>query len=716
MGYTITFHSLRANTEYNLLISGGGTLIDGAASAFETNEDSDTDMFMPVRCQSGRFSFIGTGSAGRTVWLAMIPTDALSVPVKLTHVASGSTVIDWQGYVTPQVFQNDFPHNGTSEHDIEVQCPLSVLGTIDIATNGPAVVTIASLIHTYIFSRLTGTTITNYYFQGTETAARSRLLIKLIWANFLDTDSDGNIKPKYTCRQLLEEVCKFFGWSCRMVGTEVYFSMPVDNTAGYMRYTPNQMASMTASTPGSYQGITNLSITDAMFVNTENNEMVIPGIRSATVRSDINELENLIEIPYEELYERYNIGIPQSPIIMRSVDWYEHNVYNLVRQPNANNSTLAYENDSVSLECYMELVPGTGQDSGNQKRYCRFFTYDDNDVGGDLQSQQIPQSKQQFSWRNCIELFQSYTYQGSASHYLFKIASKQVFIISDGILYINFKCHQVSEWITTKVTIDGVLRDVPTAIARLRVGDKYWNGNTWGTTASSSFYLPFNAGGAKTNRQSATDPEYSGYGIPVPNTMRGTIELTILRVVPFARPAYDELAEVAYINGFLPLLDFEIGFVRGTIEDKKHRGNEFKKMGGNFSDETNVDLIFASDFPYGTGSYIRHMPAGLGYILDNTNEKPMEKIYKIVNERETDVQVVPEEELARLISFYGSTTHRAVTLSLNSSMLGTPTPRHRSYTSQELSDIGGFFPLAVSHNWHDDITTLTLIKVTPPNS
>lgn len=720
MGYTLTFVSLRAERTYNLLIGGGGTAIIGGVSAFETEEENDTDIFKPVRCQSGIFRFNGTGSAGRTAWLAMIPTNALSIPVKLTHTSGGSTVTDWQGYITPQVFQNDYPYNGRSEHEMQVQCPLSVLSTIDIATNGPATVTIASLLNTYIFGQLTGTTISNFYFQGTKSVNTSRLNIKLMWANFIDTDSDGNVKPKYTCYQVLEELCKFFGWTCRMNGTEVFFTMPVDNTAGFTRFTPAQMSNLSQ---GTYIDRQTLTITDAMFVDTDNNEKVVPGIGNVAVRSDINEIDNLIEIPYEELYDRYNQGIPQSPIIIRSVDYYEHNVYNSIRQPNANGGTLTYENDTVSIECYMENVPGTRADAGNEKRYCRFFVYDDGDVGSDLSSQKIPESKQQFNWRKCIEIFRSYNYGGSASHYQFRITSKQTFILSDGMLFIDFKCHQVSEWISTKLIVSGVERDFPTAIAQLRVGDRYWTGSTWTNNASQTFYLPFNSAGAKTNRTgyiptggSIVDvPQYDGYGVKVTGTMRGTIELTIVDVIPFRRVAYEGIG-TADINGFLPMLDFEIGFVRGVIEDTKHRGNEFRMRGGDFNEERNVDLIFASDYPYGTGSYVRRMPAGVGYILNNSDEKPAEKIYKIVNSGSDNAEVVPEEELARLISVYGSQTHRVVQLNLNSGLLNTqngydPSPRQMSNTSQEISDIGNFFPLAISRNWRDDITTLTLIKV-----
>lgn len=690
MGYQIPFKSFKG-TSYVVEINGGGTVLDGAVNTFMTSEDANTDFFTPVRTQSGTFKYIGSGSGDHATWLAMIPTNALSIPVKLKV----GTAVKWQGYIQPTVYHNDYPANGSAmEHEFSVQCPLSVLDTLDpdpTVVNTNPVVTIGQLLHTYIFSRLTGTTISGYYIQGSSTVTRERLNIKVMWANFIETDSSGNLKAKYTLRQLLEEVCKLFGYTCRMCGTYVYFTMPVDNTLGFTLYTGAQMA---GSQSGTYSGRITFSITDAMFCNTDDHEEVQPGIGKVTVRSDINALDNLVEIPYDELFDRYNLG--QSSTIIRSVDWYEHNVYNLIRQPNANASNIEYEDDVVSLRCYMALVPGTGADAGNQKKYCRFFCYDDVDVGE--VGEPVPTSKEQYSWRKCIELFKSYNYTGSDSNAMFTISSKQVFVISDGMLYINFKCHQVSAWLSET---DSPF-EKPRATCKIRIGNMYWNGSAWVANSNATFTLPFTSEGAKTNRSDyggISAPQYKGYGIHVTDTMRGQLEFVVTDVATFRSlaPGFPQLGD---INGFLPLLDFEIGFVRGTIEDTKHRGNEFVVNAGAFREEYNVDLIFASDMVYGPQNYQRHMPAGLGYLLDNTTEKPLATVSSMAGS-----SVIPEEELARIISVYGSTTHRLVQMSLWTDGVGEVTPEKMS------TGLESMFPMAIDHNWRDDITTITLIEI-----
>ncbi len=458
----------------------------------------------------------------------------------------------------------------------------------------------------------------------------------------------------------------------------------------------------TATSRGTNEVRGSFSITNAMFCDNDNHEQVLPGIGKVTVRSDINPLDNLVEVPYDELFDQYNLGTNET--IVRSVDWYEREVYSTIKQPQSNGGTLAYENDEVSLTVYMANKPTDQNDSGNNKKYARFLVYDDNDV-----ATPVPQSKQSFSWKKCIELFHSYNYSGSNTQDMFKITSKQMFVISNGILYINFKCDEVSAWIIGMSNYDYIppIANYPRLSCRLKISDgtvggtKYWNGSSW-QSSSTTFTMQFTASGAKSNRTIISDPQYNGYGVPVSDTMRGTIEFAVVDVPKWKTFVGGISDPYAQLNGFCSLMDFEIGFVRGVIEDTKHRGNEFTAVGGNFSQEYNVDLIFASDVVYGPTNYQRHMPAGLGYIL-NASEQPEATVAGMGTQGEG---VIPEKELARVIAKYGETTHRLVQVNLWTDLVGNVVP---TAMSSGLED--NMFPLAIGHNWRDDVTTLTLIKL-----
>jgi hypothetical protein len=296
-------------------------------------------------------------------------------------------------------------------------------------------------------------------------------------------------------------------------------------------------------------------------------------------------------------------------------------------------------------------------------------------------------------------MFKSYNYSGSASSIMFKITSKQAFVLSDGMLYINFKCHQVSAWLEKTPS----QYPKPHGICKIKIGNKYWNGSSW-TTTDSTFDLPFTSEGAKSNRSSyggISAPQYNGFGIPITNTMRGLMEFTVCDVATFSAFYPGVFPDVDNINGFMPMMDFEIGFVRGTIEDTKHQGNEYVLAGGSFREEYNVDLIFACDVAYGPSGYTRHMPAGLGYILDGSTEKPVATIQSVGGS-----QVIAEQKLAQLIALYGNHTHRLVEMDVYTNLVGSVVPTALS-TGLET----GLFPLAISHDWREDITTLTLIEL-----
>lgn len=695
----LQFKSLRSGTLYTLTIGTASGTLTGAAEPFTTQEADDADMFLPIRTQSGYIHTVGIND--RATWLSLIPNGVTSKLVKLTH---GNNIIDWQGFLTPGVFFNEWPGIGAQEHEFPVQCPLSVLDGIDMDVQDPTpnhigVVTFGQLL-AYIFGKLTaaGITINHYYVQGTAAVTSARLALKVIWANFLTNDNSGTITARYTCYQVLEEVCKFFGYTCRMIGDAVYFTQPTGNTLGFTDYT-----SLTGT--GTYSERGTFAINDNMFASNNMQEQVVPGVGKVTVSSDINKLDNLIEIPYDELFDRYNTVDSDYAIIIRALDQGDEKVYALIKNPDANGGTLSYQNESVSMSIHAAKFDG---DALTKNKYSRFLAYDTSDVG-DPGTQEIPSSKKSFNWTKCVELFRGTEYAGNDATTMFTITSKQSFVVGGGILYVAWNMRE-----TDAGQYQHMASDRPaTLTAQMRIGDKYWAG-TWDvanrqwtansawTTTPSTFTMYLDADGPKTTRKLATDPQYDGCGFPVEATMRGIIEFSIIDIQWWEGRYWEPGGwRRDGNNGFVPMLDFKVGFVRGTIEDTKHNGNEYTKQGGSFRGNLGVDLIFASDVAYGPSGYLRHMPAGLGYILNNSTEKPQATIKSM-----SGGDVTPEEYLAELIANYGQNTHRVVDVDLLTNLVGNVTPLNVAAGIE-----AGTFPLAVSHNWRDDVTHITLITL-----
>ena len=110
-----------------------------------------------------------------------------------------------------------------------------------------------------------------------------------------------------------------------------------------------------------------------------------------------------------------------------------------------------------------------------------------------------------------------------------------------------------------------------------------------------------------------------------------------------------------------------------------------------------VGQIMSSKTIVFTANAIVHAPLSSAIILDI----PKEKITSMSN-----TLVIPEQELARIIAAYGNRTHRVVQVSLRGNAVGAVSPLMVSAGLET-----GMFPLAVSHDWREDITTITMISI-----
>jgi hypothetical protein len=125
--------------------------------------------------------------------------------------------------------------------------------------------------------------------------------------------------------------------------------------------------------------------------------------------------------------------------------------------------------------------------------------------------------KLRYNWKLSIDAFRSEDYGSrQSSTPLIEIESKTVYFLSDGILYINGK---------TDNDING------RATCVLKLGNQYWDGTAWTSTAST-FMLYCDSEGIQDTRTSINETEYQGTGIPITTTMTGKIYFAINDVRP----------------------------------------------------------------------------------------------------------------------------------------------------------------------------------------
>lgn len=661
MAYTQNFVALDGTT-FTLNIGGvtPATSPKLSSEPMETQEDADTDMFMPVRTQSG---YVRMVAEDNTTWRQFIPSSATAMPVKLYQ---GST-IRWQGYVQTGTYGTTYPAI-YNEFELPLICGLSALDSFDVEVTGPAdmvtgpadMVTLGQLLY-YIFSKLTGLTYTFYFHasSSTDNDIRAWLDYKLSWRNFL-TENGVELTSRFTCLGLLQELCKFFGWTCRTSGAGVYFTAITDGLRN-QRWLSCSLAQLQAAFPV-FTPVTmkSLTLTDAMFASTDHSEEYIPGVKKVTVSPELNPYDVIMEIPYDDICRPYKYDEPTK------ADRWKNNSVKSTEVWLLHRGVINYDNAQVKITSFAEQQEGVGV--GVPMCYGRFIAFDDN----------TEDKKKKFSWTKCYECFISEDYGARRSSVpLFSIESQGAFILGDGVLYISGRADG-----------DGY-GDVQRAECTLKIGNLFWDGTSW-TSTFGTFEIVQKENGIYDRNTIYDAAEYDGWGIPISTPMTGKIYFAIHKV-------WSNPTQTAYPNGYFPLMDFKIGFVRNGEEDKLN-DKEYTANGGSFPDDVNVDTIFSSDKTNTVNAKTFRCQAGYGLVCSGNivaNTIPF-----------GTTQLKPEQHVADLIAAYGSTIRRSLQIDLWTNLTNSIGPDYK--VSLESAD---FYPVAISHRWRDNITTLKIMQL-----
>ena len=641
MAYQQSFISLDGET-FTLRIDGvtPSVALPLSDEPISTDEDSDSDMFMPVRTQSGYIRILSTD---KTTWRQFIPSSATAMPVTLKK----GTAIVWQGYVQTGTYGTTWPAI-YEDFELPITCGLSVLESFDVDVNGPGdTVTIGQLL-AYLFGKLSGLTYKAYFHCGNPGYVSAWLQYRVIWRNFLDED-DGTLKPSYNCQEILEEVCKFYGWSCRTHGDGIWFTNITDSERNdvVQVFTMAQLANGSSTT---FETFSTHALSDADFASTDHSEEWIPGCKSVKFNSELNAFDTIIELPDDDLLKKYRNNTPSRGEHWKNIGSNE--AWILQR------AALNYENALVKISTYVESAV-----EGNPQCYGRLAIFDIN----------MDEPKLRYNWTTMLEAFRSDDYgPRHSSTPLIVIESQASYILSDGILFINGKSD--ANWVCN-------------AICTLKIGSHYWNGTAW-TTTVSTFTLKCDTDGIEDTRTSINETEYEGTGIAITTTLSGKIYFSINDVVP-------ETIGLTK-NGYFPLQDFEIGFVRRQ-QDSEANDLNYTATGGAFPEEITVDSIFCTDKSKIEGDNTIRCEMGYGLLMSNTaviDTIPYKSSYQ-----------KPEQHNANLIAAYGSTIRQVLTFQLwNSRVAASP---------KSVITLGGsrYFPVSISHNWRDGLSTIKMMSI-----
>lgn len=674
--WTISFRSLRAGDDYQVNIydssySGNPIPLKGGAKPFTTSEDEDGDMFAPMITQSGYIRIVDDGkdaNGNAFNWKTFVPTTDKDRPVTLVKVVGQTRTIMWQGFMQAQDFSGEL-YNPAQEREFPIQCCLSVMSMAKVPTSDDQPRNFAYLLKTCIES-IPQHSITDIYVQG-GTDARAWLMKMFDWRNLLSLDKDEVYEAKYNLREALEDMCRFWGWTARTKRTTLYL-MSADDSAetSLLTLTKAQLDTLAAGTSaGSTASFSTTTLTGDIFASTNNDDTRQRGYNKAVVKSEVNNQESVIKFApkkVEDMMEKVRTGDPAT-----GYAWFQH--------PDDEVGVGYYTTARLASFDVTTLIGSCTANAGFYRRqiYPEVETDD-------------PQIVDE------IAVWGGYNGAVRAS-----LQTKKMMMYTGGSLKITgdiwHDAHRDDNYPTTLFMKVGIGLTKGSA----KWFNLYFNSSNstivhnWNTSFVQSLWGVQNGSIKGAEVGYAADDQYIYGRIPCDtNDLYGYLFIDIIG-------CYD-------VNGWFQ--SFEVGnlqveFSRNsihiptTLNEYRQREvyvervtiQEYTAENNNTVNEPyNVDCIYASD---------NNMKYGYGLILNGTSSYMGKAPYGNTTQ-------YPEQHLANRISAFWSHSKRKIGTELRTNAIGAISPVYKVTI-----DGTTMYPVAISHDWADDITQLTLIEL-----
>ena len=674
--------SLRTATVYTVSVGGGtgaAVPLKGGSQPFTTQEDTDEDMFTPIRTQTGYLRIVddskdANGNALEANWWKdLIPATGTSRPVTLTHVEGNTTIVDWQGFLQAQTFSGAL-YGNPQEREFPVQCVLSSLSKYDIPTNETALRNFSYLLRLFITS--SGITVNNIIVQG-GADAQQWMLAMVDWRNFMNTGKQ-TYTAKYKFFEILEDICRFWGWTCRTWRQNIYLTC-ADDTAeqSYLTLTMANLDTMAGGTAAGTvtSSIPSVTLSGDIFASTQNDDIQVRGYSKATVKADANKNTTIFEFA------------PQSV-----ADTMEANGYTWVTESGDYGYFTTQEISSFTSN---SLIGGSSQHGAYARR--QLFGEETNGEANIIDAMlfktwadiNVHSSSDVDNWTfgtpyiTLETVFQTAFSSGAlkltgtpfnGSEQLVFSGEPRVFAACIGIgqsratakwLHLNNSPFEL-EWISTKKIVFISLDFAPTLWICQPVATLGYIYTIWHLFDK----------------------------IPVADNLYGYLYIDIFGTMNYAGMKITN-------NGIWQLANLKVEYTRDKIEVTSHGAYKITKDRNSTKEYTaenqnannekwNADCIFASD---------NDMEYGYGLMLKGNGEYLKTAPFG-------GVQQVPEQHLANRVAAYGATSKQQFSIEVRSNAIAEITPIHKvSFTNVVCH------PISISHNWRDDITQLTMTQL-----
>lgn len=672
--------SLRSHTVYTVNVGGGAGAavpLKGGAQPFTTQESDDDDPFCPIRTQTGYLRIVDDGYAldGTTAfdWKDMIPQTGTSRPVTLTHVEGSTTIVDWQGFLQAQTFSGAL-YGNPQEREFPVQCVLSSLSKYDIPTNETALRNFAYLLRLFITS--SGITVNQIIVQG-GADAQQWMLAMVDWRNFMNTGKQ-TYTAKYKFYEILEDICRFWGWTCRTWRQNIYLTC-ADDTAeqSYLTLTMAQLDTMAGGTAAGTvtSGIPSVTLSGDIFASTQNDDIQVRGYSKATVKADANKNTTIFEFAPESVEDSLEQG---------GYTWVSEdgNYIGYFTTPEINGFTsnsLVGGSSGNGAYARRQLFSENDEGEANIVDVMLFKTWADINRNTTPWTLGIPHITLQTVFQTAFSAgslkLTGTPYDGSESKA--GTGAARLFIASIGI----GQTKATAKWLYVDNTISPTYRG--------------WTDYKMGVLISVN--------AAPSLRVGAISPLLENYAffsigdsIPVDTALYGYLYIDIYGTLDIGGGGTRITT-----NGKWQLANLKVEYSREKIEvvgngarkvvRDRNSQKEYKAENQNANqDKWNADCIFASD---------NDMEYGYGLMLKGNGEYLKTAPYG-------GVQEIPEQHLANRVAAYGATSKRQFMLEVRQNAISQITPINKvSFESTSCQ------PVSIGHDWRDDVVKIKMIEL-----
>ena len=672
----------------------GVTTLQAGETPFVTSEDDSDDYFAPVRTQTGTLQICTLLPDGGRISLDdLLPANNIARPVRLINL-SNSNAIEWQGFLSSEMYNQPYssiPNNLS----IPVISVLSAMASVQLTT---ATYTGTMKVWDVLIDAIQE--IDNACgMQQFEYLHCSQTDIDFL-NKYIDTSALFSIEEVVngmstsynvegiTAQEFISRICTFMGWVAREIGNEIYLER-VGETIGMERRTIETTPTMTQESIQE-QGIESLG-----WMGTNHQRSIYQGVQSAKVVAEIDSLTMKIQMPkfagvsptasYTKTAERYNGGSPKYVYIDNIVDQSSTSAYSNCKFTNCHAGKFYLGQSGYTSE-YIGVTTKTNfinhaflrtnnpfviqsDDQNNYIRYAgaAFIRFSEKES-----SSADIKSINSGLYCTLLPMTASTAYAIPVTQPIFRMNSVQKFSMYGGSIHISSTmlfmgiCVNRS-WLSYSAIndniSDGILGDSVVMPLVLKIGNYYYNGSTWTTTASSFSVII---------RDSGIDTT-----IYIDGLMEGIVELRILPNVITTSSQSSVLFETIFKT-----LSVEYTAPTDLLMNDQSSNIYYRSLLTLFRDEKNISSKFAT---------IRNNKPSPSLIISDPTSDTMDRYASSITYN-TDAQGTTESRrpevdlLNRLAAYYGAARQ---TLSLEVAHIDTPLPLLRLKDIDYATGFGG---------------------------